>query len=138
MSPATLIILAPAVTVLLLFFVPAKRVWAIRWIAVAGAASTVFLAIYMMAGYDLDTAGWQYEDFAPWVEELGISWNVGVDGISLAMLLLTSLVILAGTLVSFRIEDRVKEFYILLLALVTGGTGGVGLATSLGLARRGA
>ncbi len=120
MSLATLIILAPALATLLIFFVPAKKVQVIRWVATAGAAATVLISITMMATYDKAVGGWQFTQVVTWVEELGISWNVGADGISVAMLLLTSLVILAGALVSFKIEDRVKEFYILLMALVTG------------------
>jgi NADH-quinone oxidoreductase subunit M len=120
-SPATLIILAPALTVMLLFFMPAKKIWAIRWMAVAGAGATVILSFYMFFVYATqDLSGWQFTEVVTWVESLGISWNVGADGISIAMLMLTSIVIFAGTLVSFRIENRVKEFYILLLALVTG------------------
>ncbi|MHC4469839.1 MAG: complex I subunit 4 family protein, partial [Planctomycetota bacterium] len=120
MEPTTLIILAPAITVLLLFFVPAKRVRLVRWLSVSCAALTIVLATYMLFAYDKAKAGWQFVDVKTWVAELGISWNVGADGISIAMLLLTSIVIFAGTLVSFRIETRVKEFYILLLSLVTG------------------
>ena len=120
MEPTTLIILAPALTVLLLFFVPAKKVQVVRWLSVSCALVTVALATYMLFAYDKAKAGWQFVDVVVWVEELGISWNVGADGISIAMLLLTSIVITAGTLVSFRIEHRVKEFYILLLSLVTG------------------
>ncbi|MCU0725976.1 MAG: NADH-quinone oxidoreductase subunit M [Planctomycetes bacterium] len=120
MQPTTLIILAPALTVLALFFLPANRPWLIRWFAVAGAFATVVLSVTMWLNYDKAAGGWQFAEYVPWVEDLGIAWNVGADGISIAMLLLTSFVIFAGALVSFRIQDRVKEFYILLLALVTG------------------
>lgn len=120
MSLATLIILAPALTTVLLFFVPAKKVEVVRWLAAGGAFCTVIISITMMATYDQAVGGWQFTQVVTWVEDLGISWNVGADGISVAMLLLTSLVIMAGTLVSFKITDRPKEFYILLMALVTG------------------
>lgn len=120
MTLPTLIILIPAITTVILFLLPQKSVPAIRWVSVAGAAATVVTAISIMAGYDLEKGGWQMAQVVPWVENLGISWNTGVDGISIAMLILTSCVIFAGTLVSFRVEDRVKEFYILLMALVTG------------------
>jgi len=120
MSPATLIILAPALTAVLLFFVPAKKIQVLRWLGVGGSAATIALSVSMYFGYDQEVAGWQFEHFIPWVDTLGIAWNVGADGISVAMLLLTSFVITAGALVSFRIEERVKEFYILLMALVTG------------------
>ena len=120
MTLPTLIILVPAITTLLLFLLPQKSVKVIRWLSIGGAASTVLIAIAIMASYDRTAGGWQMGHIVPWVKSLGISWNTGVDGISIAMLLLTSCVIFAGTLVSLRIEDRVKEFYILLMALVTG------------------
>ncbi len=120
LSLATLIILVPALTTLLLFFVPAKKVQVVRWLAAGGAFCTVIISITMMATYDKAVGGWQFTQVVTWVEDLGISWNVGADGISVAMLLLTSLVIMAGTLVSFKVTDRPKEFYILLMALVTG------------------
>ena len=121
MSPATLIILVPALTALFLFFVPAQKVRFIRGFAIAGAGATVLLALYMFYMYSSNGwSGWHFTQVVTWVEELGISWNVGADGISIVMLLLTSLVIFAGCLVSMRIKERVKEFYILLLALVAG------------------
>jgi len=120
MAPTTLIILAPAFTVLLLFVIPRKNVWALRWSAAGGAFATLALALYMFFAYDREGPAWQFTHVVPWVESLGISWNVGADGISVVMLLLTACVIFAGVLVSFRINDRVQEFYILLLALVTG------------------
>ena len=55
-----------------------------------------------------------------WVPSLGMSFHLGVDGMGVAMVLLTAITIFTGTMVSYRIETRVKEYYINLLALVTG------------------
>src|SRR5690606_24979504 len=52
--------------------------------------------------------------------EDGIQLKVGVDGIAASMVLLTGIVILAGTWVSWKIQDRVKDFFILLYILVAG------------------
>jgi len=81
----------------------------------------------------VDAAGffndrYQFVEYTPWVEiendegekHALITWHVGADGVSLAMLLLTSCVIFAGSLVSWSIKDRTKEFYVCLMALVTG------------------
>jgi NADH-quinone oxidoreductase subunit M len=138
MGPITLIILLPAVAALINVFVPAEKKAAIKTISIVAAGLTVVLAVFMLVNYDTDHANsladsdfagrFQFVEKAPWVALIGedgekhdfITWHVGADGISVAMLLLTSCVIFAGTLVSWTIQDRTKEFYICLLALVSG------------------
>ena len=56
----------------------------------------------------------------PWFDQFGIQYFVGIDGISLAMVILTSIVIFAGVMASWNVEHRGKEFFALLLVLVTG------------------
>ena len=56
----------------------------------------------------------------PWFRSLGIEYFVGVDGISMAMVILTSIIIFTGVLASWYVEGRAKEFFALLLTLVTG------------------
>lgn len=56
----------------------------------------------------------------PWFESLGIQYFVGIDGISLLMVILTSIVIFAGVMASWHVEERTKEFFAWLLVLVTG------------------
>ena len=56
----------------------------------------------------------------PWFQSLGIQYFVGVDGISMAMVILTSIIIFTGVLASWYVETRTKEFFVLLLTLVTG------------------
>ena len=56
----------------------------------------------------------------PWFQSLGIQYFVGVDGISVAMVILTSIIIFTGVLASWNVETRTKEFFALLLTLVTG------------------
>src|SRR5690606_30282720 len=56
----------------------------------------------------------------PWFEPLGIQYFVGVDGISVAMVVLTSIIIFTGVLASWYVDTRSKEFFALLLLLTTG------------------
>ena len=56
-------------------------------------------------------------DWGPYV---GITFHLAVNGLSMAMVLLNSFVLYAGCLVSYRIQDRPKEFYVSLLALGCG------------------
>jgi NADH-quinone oxidoreductase subunit M len=56
----------------------------------------------------------------PWVSSLGISYHVGVDGVTAPMVLLTGLAAFTGVLISWRIEDRTREFMAFFLLLVAG------------------
>ncbi len=55
-----------------------------------------------------------------WFKQFNIHYNIGVDGISVALLLLTTIVVLAGVFISWKMKDLPKEFFIALLVLATG------------------
>ena len=114
------ILLTPMAAAALLFLLPAARVNAVRAVGVASALLTTVLAVWLFFAYDNAAAGFQFVTKLPWVPSLGIAYQVGVDGISVAMVLLTAIVFLAGALVSCSVQTRVKDFYILLAALVSG------------------
>src|SRR5260370_5394247 len=56
----------------------------------------------------------------PWVSGMGISYHIGIDGVTAPMVLLTGLAAFAGVLISWRIEDRTREFFAFFLLLVAG------------------
>ena len=64
--------------------------------------------------------GYQFEQQIPWVESLGISYHVGVDGLNVGLILMGAIVAFAAACCSWEIQTREKEFYILLLVM-TGG-----------------
>jgi NADH-quinone oxidoreductase subunit M len=64
--------------------------------------------------------GLAFEEKYDWITALGISYHVGVDGLSAPMVLLTGMVAVAGVLISWRIEDRPREFMAFFLLLVAG------------------
>jgi NADH-quinone oxidoreductase subunit M len=72
----------------------------------------------------------QFVDSITWVKELGISYQLGVDGLTAAMVMLTGLASFAGVLISWGIEDRPREFMAFFLLLVA-GVYGVFLATDI-------
>jgi len=94
----------------------------------AGAAQEELLASqpeqtdgqYQSTGTQLFVDGLKYTEDVPWVTSLGIHYMVGADGLNAPMLLLTGMVFVAGVLVSWRIEDRTKEFMAFFLLLVAG------------------
>lgn len=64
-----------------------------------------------------------FQEDVSWVPSLGISYHLGVDGLSVPMILLTGLVAVAGVLISWRIEDRTREFMAFFMLLVAGVLG---------------
>lgn len=97
---------------------------------IAAAAGTLCLAatVLVFVGYDRTLGGMQFAESVPWIPSLGISYSLGVDGISVPMLLLMGIVMFTGVFASWDISDRPREFFALLMLLV-GGVFGVFCAT---------
>ncbi|HAK94313.1 MAG TPA: NADH-quinone oxidoreductase subunit M [Planctomycetes bacterium] len=126
------LIALPLLTAAAVVAVPARRWRMIRWIAALGTGAHLVLTavttvlFWQAAGPDmtamegaLHTKLYLVEK-VPWFESLGIQYFVGVDGISVSMVILTSIIIFTGVLASWDVESRTKEFFVLLLTLVTG------------------
>lgn len=64
-----------------------------------------------------------FEEYIEWVPEVGIAYNLGVDGLAAPMVLLTGMVAVAGVFISWRIEDRQREFLAFFMLLVAGVMG---------------
>jgi len=126
----SLFVIIPAVATVLLVLVPEKQKALVTAIPVLAATACLGMAIWLFCGAVTDGEKWLAmltPPRVPWVESLGITWSVQCDGLSAAMVLLTSIVLFGGTLVSVRSEsthtgigERPKTFFILYLALVTG------------------
>jgi NADH-quinone oxidoreductase subunit M len=115
--------LLTAVVVLLM-----RNATQVKWVALAGAAAQFILAFLLFFAFRSERAAGndaqmlfelQYNWFPAW----HISFHLGVDGISVAMILLTSFVVIAGVLVSWNVEKMTKEFYFLLILLSLGAYG---------------
>ena len=109
--------MAGAVAILL---TPGSRKQLIRLIALTAALASVVFAVYTFVAYDFGEGGFQFEQQWVWVESLGVTVHWGVDGISVPMVLLTSIVMLTGVIISWNVEERVKDYFVLLMLLVTG------------------
>ncbi len=77
-----------------------KRLTAGRWIALATAIATFLLSVPLYSQFDSGTAAMQFTEFQPWISAINVNYHVGVDGISMPLILLTTfmtvLVIVAG------------------------------------------
>src|SRR5213593_3923616 len=120
----SLITWMPFVGALLIMFTARRSPLAVRLIAAVTTGISTALSLGLYATYDRDAAmtetGFQFYEKVPLVPPLGINYELGVDGISLLLVLLTSIIIFAGVFASWTVTVRSQEFYALLLALVTG------------------
>jgi NADH-quinone oxidoreductase subunit M len=110
----------PLVAALVLIFVPRNYRVIIRAIAVLATFISAALAVKMFCQFVPGHDGFQFEQQIPWVESLGISYHVGVDGLNVGLILMGAIVAFAATLCSWEIQTREKEFYILLLTMTSG------------------
>ena len=122
MSLLTSIILVPLFGALVVALIPRNYRFVIRIVALAATLVTMLLAIAMFLKFDSATVtnGFRFVQQIPWVQSLGISYYVGVDGINVGLILMGAVVAFAATCVSHRIETQVKEFYLLLLVMIGG------------------
>jgi len=116
----SLLTAAPFVGALLIMFTARRRPAAVRAIAVASTALSLALAVYVYAAYRPEAAGFQFRESYPLVPSLGVAIELGVDGFSVLLVLLTAVIIFAGAFASWTVRVRDQEFYALLLTLVTG------------------
>lgn len=114
------IMLAPGVGVLVILFLPPENKMAVRWVALVSAGISLALTFYIYVAYDSAAGGLQFVERVLWVKSLGIYYFLAVDGISLPMVLLTSLVFFTGVWTMWDLQKRVKEFFALMLLMVLG------------------
>ena len=123
MSILTYIAGWPLVAALVLVLVPRNYRVIIRAIAVLATLLSAVLAVKMFcqyAGAPVDAEGYRFVQQIPWVESLGISYHVGVDGLNVGLILMGAIVAFAAVLCAWEIQAREKEFYILLLVMAGG------------------
>ncbi len=78
-----------------------------------------FIMLYLFLNFNWSAQGFQYLTKLNWIPSLGISYHVGVDGMAISLLLMTSLVFVSAFLWSLKIEDRPNLYFALFLALET-------------------
>jgi NADH-quinone oxidoreductase subunit M len=123
----TLILLAPLLGALLIAFLPRHRHDLIRYVALAIALLAFVLSLALLASFDpaaTGVGGFTFVESVPWIPAFGIEYTVGIDGISLVLVVLTTLLTWISILASFRpINERVKEYMIAFLVLEVGMLG---------------
>ncbi|HET9727973.1 MAG TPA: NADH-quinone oxidoreductase subunit M [Acidimicrobiia bacterium] len=112
----TTLILLPAVGAVLTMLVPRRRPELVRASGYLVSVATFAMSLYLLVKFDTAPSGYQFYESHSWIGTLGIRWSLGVDGISLFMVVLTALLIPIGLLASANL-DRPKEFTVWMLLL---------------------
>jgi NADH-quinone oxidoreductase subunit M len=121
--PLTLITFIPLAGMVLILFCPAALKNLIKWIAVAATIPQLAIAAWLYQHFDTTTSAIQFAERHPWIPHYNITYFMGVDGISISMVLLTAIICVISVFASFNIDRAPKGYYALLLLLDTGMMG---------------
>ncbi|MCW2277960.1 complex I subunit 4 family protein [Heliophilum fasciatum] len=119
----TIALLAPIIGALILMFVPEDEHRTIKGISAFFTGISLILSLVAYFGYDFALGGYQFVEDLVWIKEIGVTYAMGVDGISLPMLLLTNLIGFSAVFASWNVNKRPKTFFVLLLLLIAGVMG---------------
>jgi NADH-quinone oxidoreductase subunit M len=118
----SLVTLAPLVGVLMILFLNKER--QIRWVAFTVSLLTFLISLVVLFSFESGQSRPQLVERATWIGAWGIDYYLGVDGVSLWLLLLTNLISPIAIVSSFTaIKERVKEYYLFMLLMQTAMTG---------------
>ncbi len=118
----TLITFLPLVGAALVLCLPAHEERLLRAVATVATLPSLLLAVWLVLRFD-PAGGFQFTDRVPWIPAYGIEYFVGVDGISIGMVLLTTLLSTLCMLASWNVAPAVKGYAALFLLLETGMLG---------------
>ena len=118
----TWITFLPLIGVAAITLVPKAQEQVARWVALAIAAADLVLVGIMVVGFNTD-GGMQFEQKVSWISQLGINYHMAVDGISMPLVALSSLLTLLAIIASWHTSDRPKLFFAMLLLLEVGMNG---------------
>jgi len=119
-------IIIPLITVFLMMLMPKQQ--GVRLVSALGMAAQLVLSVYLVINYISASklngfTSLMYETSYTWFPAMNINFHTAVDGISLAMILLTALISFTGVLASWAVTDKPKEFFFNLILLSTGAFG---------------
>jgi NADH-quinone oxidoreductase subunit M len=114
---ATALLAVPAAGAAVTALIPARKAGAVRAVSIAVSLVTMVLSAALLIDFDKAESGYQFVESAVWIKSLGIQYLMGVDGISLFMVVLTGLLFPIAMLASAKVTKRVNAYFALMLAL---------------------
>ena len=117
MHDLTLLILLPVIGAVIIAILPSKQHQLIRYLAIFAAMAALLQSWSLWTGFDTSSSAMQFVEQTAWNPRLGTSYSLAIDGISLPMILLATLLCLVAIMASTSIKERVKAYYLLMLLL---------------------
>ncbi|AUP81648.1 complex I subunit 4 family protein [Flavivirga eckloniae] len=122
MDILSLFVVVPVITILILVFT--KGLKQARHVSMVGSLVQLGMAINLVFSYfkerAVNDAIMVFTKDIVWFKQFNIHYNIGVDGVSVSLILLTAIVVLAGVFISWKMSDLPKEFFVSLIVLATG------------------
>lgn len=113
------LLLVPLLGAALLAVLPSRNADLLRHVATFAAGVAMLCAWWLLAGFDSSSAAFQFFETRPWNPRVGSSLAIGVDGISLPMVVLTTVLTFVSVLASRAIRDGARVYFALVLVLET-------------------
>ncbi len=117
------ILILPTIAAILVVILPISSKKTTRWVAFGSSLIPFLLSVLLWFQFDKSQAGFQFEISFPWFTAIGSSFHFGIDGISLPMVVLTTILTPLAILASYGVKDQVKAYMALFLFLETGVLG---------------
>lgn len=120
----TTILLFPLVAAFAIPLIPDNKTKLVRWYALGVGIIDLALMIYCFwSSYDLQESTFQLYDSYAWIPQIGLRWSVAVDGLSMPLVLLTGLITTLAMVAAWKVENKPKLFYFLMLAMYSAQIG---------------
>jgi NADH-quinone oxidoreductase subunit M len=120
----TFVTLGPSAFAVLLLFIPMKYKTIHRVVTLIASTAMFVISTRLWTGFDVDIPGFQFVDRLPWIPQLGICYNIGLDGVSLPLVVLTTLLLPVVVLAAWSLNiEHIKSLHISFLLLTTGMIG---------------
>ncbi|MEL4894142.1 NAD(P)H-quinone oxidoreductase subunit 4 [Crocosphaera sp. Alani8] len=120
----TAIILVPLVAAFAIPLIPDKEGKTVRWYALGISLLNFALTIFALFNqYKFGNSNFQLEETYPWVPQIGLNWSVGIDGLSMPLIVLSGLITTLALLASWNVEKKPRLFYFLMLVLYSAQMG---------------
>jgi NAD(P)H-quinone oxidoreductase subunit 4 len=102
----------------------------VRSVALAIASALLLVSVWLASQFDLTTSGLQFQEYLPWIGQLGLSYNLGIDGLSFPLLALNALL---TWIAIYSTKEKIErsQFYYALIFLVNAGVAGAFAAQNL-------
>ena len=120
----TTIVLLPLLAALLIPFIPDKDGKTMRWYALGiGTIDFALICCAFWKNYNASDSGFQLVEKYVWIPEIGLSWALSVDGLSMPLVLLAGLVTTLSIFAAWQVDYKPRLFYFLMLVLYSAQIG---------------